>query len=152
MKLHQRDLRGQASTWHCPAKYPTHHRGALVHLFDPERCPLGRACDQSRLGPWTTLRHDDDPRLNTMVARGSAEEKALFAKRTSAERIFSYLKGKGGMARRPYRRRHVFHIMALGHALALHAKAWVKKILGPKRKPADLAELIAALERLFALG
>ena len=84
-----------------------------------------------------------------MVARGSAEEKALFDKRTSAERIFSYLKGKGGMARRPYRRRHVFHIMALGHALALHAKAWVRKLLGPK-KPTDLLALTAALERLLA--
>ena len=150
MKLHQRDLRGQASTWHCPAKYPTHLKGELVHLFDKERCPLAQACDQSRLGPWTTLRHDDDPRLNTLVARGSAEEKALFDKRTSAERIFSYFKGKGGMARRPYRRRHVFHIMALGHALAMHAKAWVKKILGPKSLPADLEALKAALERLLA--
>jgi hypothetical protein len=150
MKLHQRNLRGQASTWHCPAKYPTHLKGELVHLFDKERCPRGQACDQSSLGPWTTLRHDADPRMNPVVARGSAEEKALFDKRTSAERIFAYFKGKGHLSERPYRRRHVFHIMVLCHALSLHAKAWVRRGIGSKRKLSELDELRAALEQVFA--
>lgn len=150
MKLHQRNLRGQSSTWHCPAKYATHLKGELVYLFDKERCPLGQACDQSRLGPWRTLRHDDDPRMNPMVARGSEEEKALFKKRSSVERIFAYFKGKGGLGKRPYRRRHVFHIMSLCLALSMHAKAWVRRGVGDLDMLKDLGGLRAALERVFA--
>lgn len=151
MKLHQHKLRGQASTFHCPAKYPTHRKGRqLVHVFDKDRCPLGQACDESKLGPWTTLRHDGDPRLNPVVVRGSAEEKRLFGKRTSAERIFAYLKGKGRLGQRPYRRRHVFHIVALCHALSLHAKAWMKKGLDPAHSLKEVEGLRAALEEVFA--
>lgn len=145
MRLHQRANRHGKSTWGCPAK--RRQRGGGV-VFDPERCPDAADCmPQSKQGPWVNLSHRDDPRLNPLVPRGSTEEKTLLNKRSAVERVFGYMKTLGGLDARPYRRRHIFHIVSLCHAMALHAKAWMKAAFGGP--PKDRASTLDCLARIF---
>ena len=147
MRLHQRSTTKGKSTYGCPAK--RRKRDGRV-VFHAERCPLGADCQpESNQGPWVHLHHDADPRMNPVVPRGSDEERRLFDKRTAAERVFGYMKGFGKLGKRPYRRRHIFHIVGLCHAIGLHTKAWLKAAFG-KHPARTRAAVLACLSEVFA--
>ena len=132
----------------CPAKRQRRKRGKLVFVWDQSRCPNATPCEpESKMGPLTLLPVGDDPRLNPPLSRSSERFRQLYNQRSGAERVFSQIKTTGGLARRPWRHRHLFHIGTLAHALGIHARAWMRQRLGEHR-PADADELLSLLEQL----
>lgn len=101
------------------------------------------------MGPLVYLRVAEDPRLNPPIARDSEQFAEPYEGRSGSERVFSHYKGPGGLARRPWRRQHLFQIGALAHAIGMHARAWAAERLDAGRDIAPDA-LLAALAALAA--
>jgi len=127
----------------CPAKYVGRDKRREL-----ERCPLGAWCEpESKMGPLVYLPFEENPRLNTVVPRGSEQFKERFKQRSGPERFNSTLVSSG-LKGRPYRRQHLFHLGGLCHAIGRHAKAWAKKRFGAE-KAKDANELLDWVESLL---
>jgi len=100
------------------------------------------------MGPIYHLAIADNPRLNTRIARGSALWQTLYNSRTSTERFNSFVRCKGALGSRPYRRSHLFLMNILCQALHRHAQVWVKKLFGGKLS----ASAAGVVDRLLLLA
>jgi len=140
MKRHTRQ--DDSLTWRCPAmclrRGPD---GTKKWTFDASVCPLGRTCTGSPRGPFLTMALSDNPRLNLPVSRESEEYAARMRERTAVERHFSHL--HHSLRDRTYRRRHLWQIGCMMHALARQMD-----LVRERRR----AELDALWERLFPPG
>lgn len=111
--------------YHCPVKRPTHAGGKYAVAIHMDECPLSTLCDTSRMGPFVRVSAQDDPRRHPPLPRHSAEYERIFAERTATERLFGRIKNDGGLGKRPYRSQEVYGVMAMMHALLIHARAHV---------------------------
>lgn len=135
--------------FHCPVKRPGRELGKLLFRTHREECPQQALCEPaSKMGPLVYLSHADDPRLNPEVPRSVPLWKSLYRLRTCTERFFSSAKLQGHLDRRPWRRKHLFHIFATLHALGIHARARIRKRFG--RLPETLEGGLAMLRTLLA--
>lgn len=139
--------------YNCPAKRPTRRKGKVIHTFRPERCPLDNPlvdlCEpKSKMGPLAYVRPADNPRVNLRIPRGDETFDQLYRKRSSVERFFSVLKLRGKWSRRPYRRRFIYQVTGIAHAIAVHVRAWVEDRYG--EAPTDADSLCDALTALHA--
>ena len=151
MRFHGYNKRRKAGVWNCPAKTPGRTDGKECFKVRLERCPLGVLCEPgSVMGPLVSLRADEDPRLNPAVPRHSDEWKETYPKRTCTERFFSFTKEAGGQGARPYRRKHLFLLMALCHALRRHAMEWVKLRFGTNAGPGGTEGYLDMVRGLLA--
>jgi hypothetical protein len=125
MRFHGHNKRTSKLVYNCPVKRPGRADGKHAMRTYVHDCPLAALCEpDTAMGPLVHIPVGDDPRLNLPIPRNTPAFDALYDQRTATERFFSTVKGNG-LGARPYRRRHVFHIITLCHALRLHARAWL---------------------------
>ena len=150
MRFHGYNKRTGVSVFNCPAKRPCRIAGHQSFRADIIRCPNRCLCSpESTMAPLLYLRTVDDPRLNPAVPRGTEQYRLAMNKRTSTERFNSFVKEAGGLGRRPSRRRHIFLIMTLCHALRRHAMEWVKERFG-KERPESFDEVLSLYDGLLS--
>jgi hypothetical protein len=147
MRRHGYNKKTKKLVYCCPAKRPGRTEGKPCIKPDLAHCPRGHFCEpDSVMGPILNLAVDDDPRLNPPVARNSELFRDLYNKRGGVERFFSQIKEVGKLGKRPYRRQHLYWIVAYTQAIGMHARAWVPVVFGDQEgMPAErLSELLAA--------
>jgi len=148
MRRHGYSKKTFKCVYNCPAKRPGRENGRQIFKIRFERCPNASLCEpDTKMGPLVHLSLDDDPRLNPPVPRGSDRFLELYRKRTCTERHFSTAHGKG-LADSPYRRQHIFHVMALVHALDRYVHLWLRA-LGEEEVPNTLGQTLDWLGRLI---
>lgn len=148
MKFHGNNKKRKQSTYHCPVKYVGRENGKLKIKVRPEGCPLGELCEpNSVMGPLVYLPLDENYRLNVPIPRDSERFATLLAKRTASERLFSQRRSLGYFSR-PFRRRYLYQVTAIAHAVACHVRAWVWQRWG-KKPVQHLDELFGRLHEVL---
>lgn len=88
LKWHHFDTRKHTHVYTCPAKRMTHRNGKAVYVFHPEDCPnTGECCPTSTMGPYASLKPQDDRRFYPEIPRNSKRFNTLYAERTTTERL-----------------------------------------------------------------
>lgn len=146
MKRHNFNAATGKVCWHCPAKYAGREQGKQVRKVDLGRCPLGVLCEpETKMGPLVHLSVEDDPRLSGPVTRGTERWKALYKKRSGAERVFASFKHRGPQGR--VKRQEHLLVNLMGQSIVKHALVWAQEHL--KAHPVNDADaLIEVIEEL----
>lgn len=138
----------QTHIYHCPVKRPGKQDGKPIFRVHTHECPLGVLCEpDTKMGPLLHLKPADDPRLNPRIPRKSKLFEELYKRRSGTERFNSLTKVAGNLGFRPYRRRSLYQWMLLAHCLAIHAKQWIKPVIGRLKTLDDVFDFCNQLRR-----